>query len=161
MNNKKKSLISKFQLEKISCFDKPATKTVWFSLMFGKNSAYLLDHVFRFIRWYYSSSLVPIFARPRVSLCFFDKDQLFEFLAFHELRPTKRCSAQGSPLLNQRSRVRIPCKVWLSNCPFLAPPVAARFCALKLVDGKCQVLSTIVLVDLPVRSFPWFSPKLV
>ena len=30
----------------------------------------------------------------------------------------------------------------------------------KLVDGKCQVQSPVALVDLAVRSFPWFSPKL-
>ena len=53
-----------------------------------------------------------------------------------------------------------PSKTWMSNCPSLAPPVAAPFCALKLVDGKCQVQSPVALVDLAVRSFPWFSPKL-
>ena len=30
----------------------------------------------------------------------------------------------------------------------------------KLVDGRCQVHSLVTLVDLAVRSFPWFSPKL-
>ena len=30
-------------------------------------------------------------------------------------------------------------------------------CAQKLVDGRCQLQSP---VDLAVRSFPWFSPKL-
>ena len=30
----------------------------------------------------------------------------------------------------------------------------------KLVDGRCKVQSPIALVDLAVRSFPWFSPKL-
>ena len=30
----------------------------------------------------------------------------------------------------------------------------------KLVDGRCQVQSPVVLVSLVVRSFPWFSPKL-
>ena len=33
-------------------------------------------------------------------------------------------------------------------------------CAQKLVDGRCQVQSPVALVDLAVRSFPWFSPKL-
>ena len=32
--------------------------------------------------------------------------------------------------------------------------------AQKLVDGRFQVLSSVALVDLAVRSFPWFSPKL-
>ena len=31
----------------------------------------------------------------------------------------------------------------------------------KLVDERCQVKSSVVLVDLAVRSFPWFTPKLV
>ena len=30
----------------------------------------------------------------------------------------------------------------------------------KLVGGRCQVQTPVVLVDLAVRSFPWFSPKL-
>ena len=46
------------------------------------------------------------------------------------------------------------------NSPSLDQPVAARFCALKLVDGKCQIQSPVVLVDLAARSFQWFSPKL-
>ena len=33
-------------------------------------------------------------------------------------------------------------------------------CAQKLVDGRCQVHSSVELVDLAVRNFPWFSPKL-
>ena len=34
--------------------------------------------------------------------------------------------------------------------------MAARFKALKLVDGKCQVQSPVVLVDLAVQRFHWF-----
>ena len=30
----------------------------------------------------------------------------------------------------------------------------------KLVDGMCRVQFPVALVDLAVRSFPWFSPKL-
>ena len=30
----------------------------------------------------------------------------------------------------------------------------------KLEDGECQVQTPVALVDLAVRSFPWFSPKL-
>ena len=33
-------------------------------------------------------------------------------------------------------------------------------CALNLIDGRCHVHSSVALVDLAVRSFPWFSPKL-
>ena len=32
--------------------------------------------------------------------------------------------------------------------------------ALKLVDGRCKVQTPISLVDLAVRSFPWFAPEL-
>ena len=39
------------------------------------------------------------------------------------------------------------------------PPQWLSGSALKLVDGKCQVQSSIALVDLAVWSFPWFSPK--
>ena len=31
---------------------------------------------------------------------------------------------------------------------------------LELVDGRCQVQTSVALVDLAVRSFPWLSPKL-
>ena len=30
----------------------------------------------------------------------------------------------------------------------------------KLLDGKCLVQPSVALVDLAVRSFPWFSPKI-
>ena len=33
-------------------------------------------------------------------------------------------------------------------------------CTQKLVAGRRQVHSSVALVDLAVRSFPWFSPKL-
>ena len=29
----------------------------------------------------------------------------------------------------------------------------------KLVDGRCQVHSSVALVDVAIRSFPWFSPN--
>ena len=38
----------------------------------------------------------------------------------------------------------------MSNCPSLASTVAARFCTVKLVVGKCQVQSPVALVDLAV-----------
>ena len=41
-----------------------------------------------------------------------------------------------------------------------APPVAERFCP-QLMYGRCWVLSPVALLDLAVRSFPWFSPKLL
>ena len=40
-----------------------------------------------------------------------------------------------------------------------APPVAQRYRS-NLEDGKCQVQTPVTLVDIAVRSFPWFSPKL-
>ena len=33
-------------------------------------------------------------------------------------------------------------------------------CVQKLVDGRCQLHSSVALFDLAVLSFPWFSPKL-
>ena len=33
-------------------------------------------------------------------------------------------------------------------------------CAQNLVDERCQVQSPVALVDLAVRSFPWFFPKI-
>ena len=36
----------------------------------------------------------------------------------------------------------------------------ASDCTQKLVDGRYQVYSSVALVNLVFRSFPWFSPKL-
>ena len=30
----------------------------------------------------------------------------------------------------------------------------------KLLDGRCQVQFPVALVDLAIRTFPWFSPEL-
>ena len=67
------------------------------------------------------------------------------------LSKSRRQRGQGSRLVHQRTRVRIPEKTWMSNCPSLAPPEAERFCAKKLVDGRCQAQSPVALVDLDVR----------
>ena len=40
------------------------------------------------------------------------------------------------------------------------PTSGRAFLHSKLVDRRCQVQSPVALVDLPVRSFPWFFPKL-
>ena len=42
----------------------------------------------------------------------------------------------------------------------LSIPGPTSGCAQKLVDGRCQVHSSVKFADLAVRSFPWFSPKL-
>ena len=39
-------------------------------------------------------------------------------------------------------------------------PVAEKFLCSKLVDGRCEVQSSVELVVLVVRNFPWFSSKL-
>ena len=43
---------------------------------------------------------------------------------------------------------------------FEGPTSSAVVLRSKLVDGRCQVRSPVALVDLAVRSFLWFSPKL-
>ena len=83
------------------------------------------------------------------------RPSLLEFPVFFS--PTKRCSGYGSRLKHQKSHVRFPSKVWMSNSPSFAPPVVALK---KMVDRTCQVYSLVALVDLAVQSFPWFFPKI-
>ena len=56
--------------------------------------------------------------------------------------------------------ISAPGKACMLNCPSLAPPVVSQYCVPELVDRKCQVRSPVALVDLAVRSFPWFLFKL-
>ena len=48
----------------------------------------------------------------------------------------------------------------MRNLNFRRPTSGRVVLCSKLVDGRCQVQTLVPLVDLAVRSFPWFSPKL-
>ena len=59
------------------------------------------------------------FSRMSTWKCWIQRD-FFPLLR----KADRQWSGQGSRMLHQRSRVRIPGKAWMSSCPSLAPPVA-------------------------------------
>ena len=68
-----------------------------------------------------------------------------------------KSGARGAGCHTEDSRFESWVRHGCQNCPSQAPTSG---CAQKLVGGKRQVHSSVTLVDLAVRSFLWFSPKL-